>query len=427
MADSDEKAGVKEPGVPGSRWRRALGWMATGAGAGALLGYVLAWSGVTGPLDGAWNDWLQSMPGTAHPAASPLVHVAVRDLGDEGWPLSRLDVTLVVHAVNRHRPKVLAMELPLHGGDTFFPSYDAQLGGLLDRSGLVTLAVGLTGEPERETWDDWAAPVLPEGVVESAARFPGLLPPLPVFRSNASPGGGILLPDRGGVVRRVPLFFRVGRDWMPSFPLQVVAQYWGVHWPATRRSANGRLILAGPDGKALAELPVDGAGMVPVRLDPLPPGQEVEFRTAILASEQMITDEVPVFNLGLAQGKIVLLSRAHPEAGPVYRTAFGPLPIGDIQARMIHALLAGAFLREIPGWLTLLAFLGAGVLGAGVGSLQNFWVSAAVLIVMGTILGAVSFVSLDAGGWLVPWVSLALSILGSWALVRVTLRPVDRE
>ncbi|GAB4240447.1 MAG: hypothetical protein OHK005_02670 [Candidatus Methylacidiphilales bacterium] len=356
-----------------------------------------------------------------------MIYVPVRSLGEEGWPLSRLDTALVVHAFSRFQPRVLALELPLHGGDTFFPSYDAQLGGLLDRAALVSLAVSVTGQREEVTWDDWAAPVLPEALLEPVAAFPGWLPPLPVFRQNAYPGVGALLPDADGVVRRVPLFFKIGGEWMPSFALQVVAQFWGIHWPATRRGADGQLVLAGLDGKVLAELPVDRDGMVPVRLGPLPAGQEVDWQNAILASEQMLTDEVPVFNLGLARNKIVLVGRGHPEAGPLYRTTYGTLSSGDLQARMIHALLSGSFLKQVPFVIVVLAFVTAAVVGGLLGLLRKAWISVSLLLLLGATIAGGSFIVLDAGNWLVPWASLALICLAAWWAVRLVTKPVAPE
>lgn len=403
------------------RKRRQLALRIGGTSAlAAFFVAVLAAAGVTASLDGLWNDLVLRVAGPGQPAASPLIHVPIREPGESGWPVSRLDLTLWVHAVSRYSPRVVAIEAPLHGGDTFFPSYDAQLGSLLDRAGLVALAVVPVSEAGPENWEDWAAPVLPEGVMVPSAVFGGLLPPLPIVRSNALPGAVTLLADPGGVVRRVPLFFKVGGEWMPSFSLLVVAQYWGVYWPATRRDADGRLILCGVDGSVLARLPVDQRGMLLVRLHPLPPGQEVELQTAILASEQMLTDEAPVFNLGLVRGKVALLSRGHGEAGPVYRTAFGPLPSGDVQARMIHALFTGAFLTEVPGWVFWAGFLVSGGIGWGLGHLRGIGLRTGAWGVVMVAFAVTSFVALDGAGWLAPWASWLLAALAASAASALT-------
>lgn len=380
-----------------------------------LVFFLLQILGVTSLFDHRFGDLAQRLPLT-RVDATPIIYVPITDAGQMGWPISRLDLTLATHALRRFYPKLVAMEHPLNLPDTFYPSYDAQLGSFFERLNLVTLNVQLSGESADPPWENWPGPILQENVAPPAAIYSSLTPPLDPFRKNVTLGSGQWLPDRDGVVRRLPLLFRVENSWVPSFPLQIYAQFLGAHWPSTRRGPNGELILGTVDGRPLAVIPTDQEGMVPLRFHHFPKDQTVELQNVVLASEQLITNDRPVFDLTRVQEKIVLIGRNHPEGSPIYQTPIGPKPSGDLQAMALRALFLDAFLRPLPLiwtglWFTLISFL-----SALAGSLLSTDRSALLVITIGAATLAASLVMIDGFHLQIPAITLALAGFASWGL-----------
>jgi len=368
----------------------ALAAGVTASGSGAATAFE--WS--------VYDRWLR-----AHQSASPAPVVVVRDqatearLGSGAW--DRAVLAGLVTSLSRAGAAVIGLDTPL--GQPSAPgrggaSSDALLSQAIALAENVVLPIALeptdlrAGErpgatggsavPQHRSWPlvSTTSPALP------LAR--AFTPSLPGFAQSAKSVGHTLAPaDPDGVIRRVPLFVRVGDRGVPAFGLALAAAF-------TRVDAD--------------RIPVDRHGrmLVPSSRQELPRGLKVVSFTDVWT---MIDERQQEALQSLVADKIVLL-------------LVEPRPGEDrivVQANLLDRILAGAWLRETPVAWTVLGSLVLSSLAAWLWLSIRWWKAAlaTAVLALGYVVGV--FASASLIGVLLPLAIplIAVSVSSASALV----------
>ena len=168
---------------------------------------------------------------------------------------------------------------------------------------------------------------------------------IPTYEHLARRAGALghinLVPDRDGVVRKIPLFIPYRDRIFPSFALQVAARYLKADLEDIQRSDAGISIKSVdiPTDRALKML-IDGGGM----------GRNIHSVSfADVYNGHASADEFA--------GKIVLLGEALPGRTPYFRTAgYGSVSHIDITAAAVENIINRRHLSR-PSWANLLEIL----------------------------------------------------------------------
>jgi len=375
----------------------ALGLAATVLAAGVAASGSGA---VTAVEWSVYDRWLR-----AHQPVSPAPVVVVRDpasearLGSGAW--DRAVLAGLVTGLSRAGAAVIGLDAPL--GQPSAPgrggaSSDALLSQAIALAENVVLPIaleptdllagdrpGATGGsavPQHRSWPlaSTTSPALP------LAR--ALTTSLPGFAQSAKSVGHTIAPaDPDGVIRRVPLFVRVGDRGVPAFGLALAAAFTSVD---------------------AGRIPVDrdGSMLAPSSRQALPRGLKVvpfaDIWTAIDERQQDALQR-------LVADRIVLLL-VEPKSG------------GDrivVQAHLLDRLLAGAWLRETPAAWTVLGSLVLSSLAAWLWLSVRWWKAALTtgVLALGYLAGV--FASASLIGVLLPLAIplIAVSVSSGSALV----------
>lgn len=404
----------------------------TSAIIGLALGLAFCgvyFSAILQPLEEKLLDQQQKLPISAPPSHVPLVFIGIEDLQETPWPWPRLDYTLIANALRRYYPKLVAFEVPLDQPDTLYPIYDSQLANYLSRLSLVVLA----GSAQ---FSELEMPLPPEDVPSLLLDLPKtfLEPynavkwPLSSFREYSSIGLQNLNPDDDGLVRRVPLLFRIGPSLYPSFSLQCYAQFIGAHWPSCRVVPGKSVTLCDSTGKILSVIPMDESGQTRLRYREIPPYiPHFEFKDTLLASEQALGTSPPVYDLTAMRNKLVLIGRNHPDAIPYLKT-----PLGESSPALIHltALIdffSNDFITDLSplwvcAWVLALSLIMA---------LLPCWTSpGSGLALCSTLLAvtmALSFVLFDAFNLWSPTFTLMAAGFSSWFAAMLAAKALPQK
>lgn len=238
----------------------------------------------------------------------------------------------------------------------------------------------------------------------------------------------------GGVIRRMaPVLPAVGGGFLPSFALAVLAAWddgpAAAFHAALRAGGSAALILParGANGRIVGHEPVSLAALEEARwrVDFVgPPGTFVAFPSGPLA--QMARSGIEPGADNPFRGKIVLVGATFAESRDFHSTPMGPMAGVEIQAHMMHTLLARRMLRP-PHWASHLALLVGVCLPVSVLSL---WIRPLGLTLVGflfvAVFAAVSYQAYVRGGyWLDfvgPLVAMIAYIRASTLLARRRIR-----
>jgi len=357
-----------------------------------------------------------------HPRQAPERPVVIVDIDEESldklgqWPWSRTLIADLVDRVqgagaaafgfdivfaepDRMSPASVAKHMPGLAGDLRrrlrdLPSNDALLAKRLAGARVV---LGQSGYPRALGNDD--RPVAGPAIATLGGkpdpfliRFPGLVRNIPVLES-AAPGHGFftLLPERDGIVRRVPAILLVRGRVVPSLAIEMLRVATGQSAILVKTDNAGVRAVA----VAGVEIPTDRKGRVWVnytRHDPARYVSAADVLSGAVAPERLA-------------GKLVLLGTSATGLFDVKATPLdAALPGVEVHAQILETILSRTYL-ERPNYA-----LGAEViLTALIG-----------LIVIGIvpILGAVTTLGLGAA------IALGLSA-GSWFLYTREMLLID--
>jgi DNA-binding NtrC family response regulator/CHASE2 domain-containing sensor protein len=393
-------------------------------GIAATLAVALVWA-VSGPSLTAleWSVYDRGLRARDAPRASSPLVVVVRDpesearFGTRSW--DRAVLARLVAGLSRAGARGIGLDVVLGHPDALSGGgavSDALLSEATAAAGVVfpiELELGRAGADDaggpRLAHRSWPpAPLL-------GPRWPEAAPlagPLPQLAQHARGVGHVLAPgDADGVVRRVPLFVRLGDRIVPAFGLAMAAAHLGV--PTDGIGFDCRAVELRPEAGPPARVAVDGQGraLVPFSGAGLPRGVSVvPFTTVWAAVEQRSNETLE----DLVDGRLVLVlagPRADESATPL-----GPMPARLVHAHLLDALLAGQAFAEVSPPVALGGtFLGAG-LAAWLPLALPWWAGLVGGAAIGLAYAASLPLALTAAGLVLPaWPPLLAVVIASAA------------
>ena len=177
--------------------------------------------------------------------------------------------------------------------------------------------------------------------------------------ADVSRGTGYLnlKPDRDGVFRRLPLLVRYNDAFYPSFSLKVVCDFLNVHdrkvsiEPGTITLKEAR--YPGKTEKKDVVIPVDKHGNMRINfVGPWERMRHYNFSDVYFAAEDR--DELALWREELS-GKIALVSDVSTGSTDVGQVPTDTdFPLSGVHANSVHTILTESFIKELPGFQTLL-------------------------------------------------------------------------
>jgi adenylate cyclase len=219
------------------------------------------------------------------------------------------------------------------------PTNDESLAASLEAAPSV-LPVILTGETNSPAFAQKAGIVFagddPKPFLHA---FPGVEGNLPLLDGAAKGIGSMnLLPNRDGIVRQVPLFFRSGDRIVPSLAAEALRVAQGASTYVLKSSnASGETAFGQKTGLnsvriGSIEIPTDAAGTLALKF-------RQSYPPAFIPAWKLLAGEVDESQIA---GKIVLIGTSTPGLMDLRATPLDPaLPGVEIQAQIIEHILAG--------------------------------------------------------------------------------------
>jgi DNA-binding NtrC family response regulator/CHASE2 domain-containing sensor protein len=357
---------------------------------------ALEWS----PYD-AWLRWR-----APRPVSSDLV-IVVRDPASEGrsgeGTGDRALVAGLITHLARSGAAVVGVDAPL-GQPSFADrrgaAGDAALSQAILLAGNVVFPIALdpAAGPSGRAHVDRTFPESPEhrawpvlSKTTELLEALALTPPLPALVQPAKNVGHTLAPaDADGLVRRVPLFVRLGERGVPAFGLALAAAF-AKDPPRMRVDRHGQ-VLVGFAGPAFPR----GFNVVPL--------------TDVVATiERRETETLEK----LFAGRIVLLL-LEPSRAP-RPTPLGTMSDGAIQAQLLNTVLTNAWVRQIPvAWAAITTALLA-ALAAWLWLAARWWKAAIGVAVLALVYAASLIVVPSRAGLLLPVVAPLVAMVVSSA------------
>ncbi len=368
----------------------------------------------------AYDRWVRARA----EAPSAGVVVAARDAASEArlgaGPWDRAVLARAIGSLSRAGAAAVGIDaaierpsVPARGG----AASDALLGEAVALAGDVVfplaleLAPGSAASLVHPSWIaiDRATPEWP------AARFAGGA--LPAFAEGARALGHALAPpEPDGVVRRIPLFVRVGDRAVPALGLALAVAAADAGPGAAR--VGGDAVAIARSGASPAHIPVDSRGRALLAFASPPPS--ISFLQLWTRVEEGRIDALRE----LVEGKIVVLL-TEPAAPRL--TPGGALSDAEIQVDLLLSALGGTWVRSLTSvWALVIAFA-LGTLAALVWLRLRWW---RALIAAGLLFAVYAGCAAGApsAGLLLPvWLPLSSIVLASaGALVANYFRSTDR-
>ena len=277
------------------------------------------------------------------------------------WPWSRETIADIVWQLRSDGAGVIV--IPVLFSETDRLGGDDYLAETLENNGVVIAQTGIAGESQN---------AVPRGIAKIGDPVPylyqwqGVLGPIPELAESAD-GVGVIntVPERDGVVRRVPLLMRVDNEVFPSLGIEVIRV--ATQQPSYQVKEQG----AGIEAVRVPGFPVintDPNGRIWLRWNK-------EFPT-ISAAEQ---------DFSRFQGKTVIIGAQAAGIGGVIASPTGPRYNYEPAAVTLQTLIDGEQI-ERPYWAFQAELAGTLVLGLAVvllGRFTPYWTVGLGMIMLG--------------------------------------------
>ncbi len=328
-------------------------------------------------------SWLQTLRLTVfdtmliqHPRPYTPLPVKIVDIDDESlrrlgqWPWPRTQVAQMVEKLTQAGAATIALDivfaepdktspkelLPVWQKEGFLnelpkenlPDHDALLALALGQSNVVTgfvLNEQLTAAKPTKKAGIAVAGESPDAALE---RFTGAVTTLPVLEAAASGNGALnSVPERDGIIRRIPLLMGMGRDMYPSLSAE-----------ALRTAQGARSYLVKAAGASGEDAFVEGGGMVSMKIGDFTVPTDASGKFWIHYTDYTDARYVPVWKLFEAgvdlselEGAIVLIGTSAAGLKDIRATPLNPATSGvEVHAQAIEQILLGEYI-ERPDWM----------------------------------------------------------------------------
>ena len=231
------------------------------------------------------------------------------------------------------------------------PSNDALLARVMGRARVV-LAQGTTNvAAEVPDAIRRSPPIFVGGdPVPSLLGFPGTTPLVPELAAAAKGAGVIsLIPERDGIIRRMPAVLRIGDSVVPSLAVEMLRVGTGQKNFAIK-SRNGS-----PEAVVVARvaIPIDSGGRIWLRASP-------HDERLFIAAHDVLSNRVEPARV---QGKLVLIGTSASGLGDIRTTAVEPfIPGVEVQAQLLESIISQQVLWR-PTFVPRIEWLGAAAIG----------------------------------------------------------------
>jgi len=355
-------------------------------------------------------------------------------LGQWPWPRTRLaellarlqaaDVAsigfdVVFAEADRSSPQVASSEWPLtpelKRQLAKLPDHDAALASRLGQSGAILgFAVSQPENPlATPSTVDSPPPPSPARFIEAGAgasarlpAFAGAIAPIPALAAAAGGHGGLaFIPDRDGVVRRVPLALRVGGELRPTLVSETL-----------RSALATRNLILRAEGGQLREIRIGDLNIPTTTSGELWVHYSAPDAGRRLPAWQVLAGQA---DPALLAGHIVLIGTSASGLMDLRFTPLGQIVPGiDIHAQALEQILAGQFLQR-PAWATAaeaLALFAAGLLAGLLALRRKALFAAALSLSLAGALFAGSWLAFHHAGLLLDAALPALTVLAAFAV-----------
>ena len=236
------------------------------------------------------------------------------------------------------------------------PSNDQVLADAIRRSRVV---LGETGMPDVRIESDESLPFTPVATLGKEVdpllflhQFMGLLRNVPVIEKAAAGRGLItIVPERDGIIRRVPMVLQAQDHTMPSLSLEILRVVTGTPTILIRSDDAGirSIKLRG------LEIPTDSHGQLWVHF-----ARQDRDRSIYVSAADVLDNKVPVDKI---KGKLVLIGTSAAMLNDIKTTPVSPVMPGvEIHAQVLESALTGGFVQQ-PSYGIALEFLAALIAG----------------------------------------------------------------
>ncbi|SDT91683.1 adenylate cyclase [Verrucomicrobium sp. GAS474] len=386
------------------------------------------------------TTWIASAPAQSDKDAYALLSID-RVPSDRPWPWPRLDYAILLRGLLPEHPRSVVFEMLMHDEDPRYTAFDDTFASLIRRcgTGAVVLAAAAlqtdakTPPPENAlalslalpSSSDPKADLKPDAEPNPKAnpdkamptRYGSLFWPVPTFSEGAFVGVTNLGPDTDGVLRHVPLFFRVRDKILPSLALAAAASRIGADLARSEVRPGHEVILRDGNGKTLRRVPIDASGSLRLRLrSPGLPVLRIGNDDFVLGADQVERgirpDAVPMASLA---GRQVWIAATDPSVAKPLQTPGGLRAPVEVAMAASAQIVRGDFLHPIPKALASLLFLVTG--GVLAYAARRFHFGRALLLI-GTTLASITLVSLAAVALAnVVFPLIALAVLGTGVIL----------
>lgn len=367
---------------------------------------------------------------------------SLSELGQWPWPrslLAKLVTTLTEYGAStivfdavfaepdRTSPENLLQFLPdnkkgkaLRSAFAALPSHDDLFADALSRNLVVTGFALTQGPPGPRPMHKAGIAVAGKDPKALLPEFSGAVVNLPIIEQAARGNAAMnMVPERDGIVRRVPLLLKLGETLYPSLAIEGL------------RVAQGATTFIVKASGASSEASYDGhTGFVEVKVGEFTTPTDAAGRIWLYETKRTKRRSIPAWrvlagqkNLSRIDGAIVLIGTSAAALADLRTTPLYPyVPGVELQAQVIEQILTQNFLNR-PDWadgaeMLLLLLLGLGLIGL-LAAFGPAWGGAIGFLVITAIIGA-SWYSFAWHGFLLdpiyPAITAVLVFLSSSVL-----------
>ncbi len=205
-------------------------------------------------------------------------------------------------------------------------------------------------------------------LLEAAADYKSKrLYPIEPFRRNMRGTGHIsVVPDKDGVVRRIPLYVKRGNEWIPQVSFQVALDCLGIGKDDTQ-VIPGKCIVLSKKGEEPIRIPIDvNYQMIINWAGPWARTfRHVSYYETLAAYKQIQDKQKPMIKLDVYRDKICLIGLTAIGLFDTKPIPFETLyPMVGVHGNILNNIFQRNFLRTAPAWANLaLTFLFALLVG----------------------------------------------------------------